>query len=251
MVWNYLLAIACVVLLIIVVIGRLRKTGWFNKGSIAALIVIFFAAGNVFNIQYHKALERERETQFASAMKNSRLWPILLEHEPAMAANLQAQIRDLLREGASEQRAVAAIEPQIFALKRQRLQFAPDESALAWMREILVGVEGDTCLDQNDSVGAVQTKDAEFSMLRASWGPDKHTVTSEERHIAEQDMESLASKLQEKYGDDVQLLSHPEKAQGQQTLYCALSRDFFNTMLELPAPRAAALFRLSMGAEGQ
>ena len=251
MVWSSLLAMACVALLIIVVVGRQRKTGWFNKGIVAALIVIFFAAGNVINTQYHKARERERETLFTSAMKNSRLWPVLLEYEPALAANLQAQVLELLKEGTSEQRAVGAIEPQLFALKRQRLQFAPDESALAWMREIMVGVEGNACLDKNNSVGTVQTKDAEFSMLRASWGPDKHIVTREERQNAERDMESLASKLLEKYGDDVQLLSQPEKAQGQQALYCAMSRDFFNTMLELPKPRAAALFRLSMETDGQ
>lgn len=246
MTWTLLLAVACVALVIAIAVGRQRKSGWFNKGSIVALIVVFFAAGNVINIQYHKAQDRENETQLETGLQNTRLWPVIQEHEPDLAANLRTQMLELVKKGVEEQRALKMIETEIFALKRQRLQFAPDDSVLAWMHEML---EDNTCLSQQGSGGSGQTTDAEFAMIRASWGPDKHSITREERQNAERDMESLALTMVEKYGDDVQLLAQPEKAQGKRALYCAMSRDFLNTMLELPPSRAAGLFRLSMTEE--
>lgn len=251
MAWTFLLAVGCVALIIAVAVGRRRKTGWCNKGSIAALIVIFFAAGNVINIQYHKAQDREREAQLDAGLKNGRFWAILLQYEPELAANLRTQMLELMKTGTDKQSALKVAETQIVTLTRQRLQFAPDDNALAWMREMLAGLGGNTCLDQQNQAGVGQVKDAEFAMLRASYGPDKHVITREERQHAEQDMESLALTLLDKYGDDVHLMSQPEKAQGKQALYCAMSRDFFNTMLELPPSRAAGLFRLSMADESQ
>lgn len=88
--------------------------------------------------------------------------------------------------------------------------------------------------------------DTDYAMLQATYGPDKHTITPQEEKQAQADLEPIVRQLYSKYGEDVQLLNHPDKASGKEKVVCDMMLEILNGVQALPQERAAGLYRSLM-----
>ncbi len=56
--------------------------------------------------------------------------------------------------------------------------------------------------------------EGDATMMRAAYGPNRHTVTDAEKKQAMQDLQSVVPVLVQRYGQDVQLMAEPQKGVG-------------------------------------
>ncbi len=92
---------------------------------------------------------------------------------------------------------------------------------------------------------------SDMSMMYASHGPKKHTVTAEEKQLALQDLQSISPGLVQRYGPDIQIMADPTKAVGKEKIACEIVQDLWSQVLKLPTARSAGVIRLMLSAEMQ
>lgn len=92
---------------------------------------------------------------------------------------------------------------------------------------------------------------SDMSMMRAAYGPNKHTVTAEEKQLALQDLQAISPGLVQRYGPDIQIMADPTKAIGKEKIACEIVQDLWSQVLKLPTARAAGVIRLMLSAEMQ
>ncbi len=92
---------------------------------------------------------------------------------------------------------------------------------------------------------------SDMSMMYASHGPKKHTVTAEEKQLALQDLQSISPGLVQRFGPDIQIMADPSKGVGKEKVVCEMVQDLWSQVLKLPTARAAGVIRLMLSAEMQ
>lgn len=271
--WTHILMAGYAGMAIAVVASLLRKKGWLSKGSAIVLVVVFIALWNVIDIKYLQGekLAQTADEKFDATVQQVPAWKFIAEHDPALMAKLRAQVMVMMKEGANEQKVIDAIQPQILAVQMQRLQFAPDDLVVAEMRVMMEQAaeiqakSDDACFRfQYPAVkGGInpvrfispqmlkRRLDTEAAMLNASYGPNKHTVTAEERANAQRDIATVVQPMAQKYGQDLQLLDAPQNAIGKEKLVCDMLQQLWGDVLALPPQKAAAIVRLVLATEEQ
>ena len=269
--WTHVLMAGYVGMAIAVVVGLLRKKGWVSKGSAVVLVLVFIAIWNFVDIKY---LQRQKATQTAEAKFDSTVqqipaWKFIAEHDPALLAKLRTQVLVMMKSGASEQKIIDTIQPQILTVQRLRLQYAPDNLVVAEMRVMMEQTaeiqkhSDDACfrfqypavkggINPVRLISPATLKrriDTEAAMLSASYGPDNHTVTEQERQAAQQDIVTVVRPMVGKYGQDLQLLDEPEKAIGKEKVVCDMLQELWGNVLALPPEKAAGIIRMVLAAE--
>ncbi len=266
--WTHVLMAAYAGAAITVVVGLLRKKGWVSKSSGMVLVLVFIAAWNFIDIKYLQAQKNAQtaEARFDGMVKQVPTWRLIAEHEPMLFNELRNQVVVLIKTGASDQKIIDTIQPRFSALQMQRMTLASDPMVVAETRVLIEQtvemqkVSDDACfrfhypavkggvnpVDLNSPETLKRRLDTDFAMLQASYGPDKHTITPEEEQQAQADLKPIVLQVYSKYGQDVQLLSHPDKAIGKEKVVCDMMLELLNGVQALPQERAAGLYRSLM-----
>lgn len=238
-----------------------------NKTWLRIVAVVIVAAALAFWVYYDK--QRQQQTpaqQLDIALNTMPAWRVISEQEPAFHQRIREQILTLQKMGDTGQQIIDVIQPQILALQMARLQQAPDASVVEYMQVNMVQtaaiqkVSDDACfrflypavkgginpmrlLDNDITQRRMQ---ADAGMMRASYGPQRHSVTPQERETALADVRPIMKTLADKYGEDIQLLQMPEKAVGKEKLTCEMVQAMWAKVLMLPEQKAAGVIRLAV-----
>ncbi len=238
-----------------------------NKTWLRIVAVVIVAAALAFWVYYDK--QRQQQTpaqQLDIALNTMPAWRVISEQEPVFRQRIREQILTLQKMGDTGQQIIDVIQPQILALQMARLQQAPDASVVEYMQVNMVQtaaiqkVSDDACfrflypavkgginpmrlLDNDITQRRMQ---ADAGMMRASYGPQRHSVTPQERETALADVRPIMKTLADKYGEDIQLLQMPEKAVGKEKLTCEMVQAMWAKVLMLPEQKAAGVIRLAV-----
>lgn len=274
--WTHVLLAGYVGAVIAIVIGLFRKKGWVGKASGTVLMIVAIVAWNLFDVHYlipreNAASGQTEEQQFDAALSKMPTFQVLKEQEPTFWVHLRTQAFQLKNEGKTEQQIIDTIQPQVLQIQMSRLQQAPDSNVIEYMKinlEQIAAVQkksDDACfrflfphvkgginpmrMVPQDIIKRRMEGDA--AMMRAAYGPNKHTVTDAEKQQAMQDLQNVVPGLVQRYGEDVQLMAEPQKAVGKEKIVCDLVQDMWTEVLKLPAANAAGVIRLSVSPEMQ
>ena len=274
--WAHVVLAGYIGAVIAIVVGMFRKKGWVGKISGAVIFVVAIIAWNIFDVHY--LIPREspeygmtEEQKFDNAMRANPVFQEIREQEPALTQKIITQAVQMKNEGKSEQQVIDAIQPQILQLQMARLQQAPDANVIEYMKinlEQIAAVEkvgDDECFRflfpaVKGGINPVHLVPREImnrrmvgdmGMMRAAYGPDKHTVTAEEKQLALQDLQAISPGLVQRYGDDIQIMADPNKGIGKEKIACEIVQDLWTQVLKLPTARAAGVIRLMLSAEMQ
>ncbi|WP_151217459.1 topoisomerase II [Citrobacter meridianamericanus] len=274
--WTHVLLAGYIGAVIAIVIGMFRKKGWLGKLSGAVVFVVAIVAWNLFDVHY--LIPRESANygltdaqKFENAMLSMPVYQVLKEQEPALWQNILTQATQLKEAGKSEQQIIDAIQPQILQVQMARLQQAPDANVIEYMKinleqiSAVAKVGNDECFRflfpaVKGGINPVRIIPREImdrrmasdmSMMYASHGPKKHTVTAEEKQLALQDLQSISPGLVQRFGPDIQIMADPSKGVGKEKVVCEMVQDLWSQVLKLPTARAAGVIRLMLSAEMQ
>lgn len=238
-------------------------------------MVLTLAGIALWNIADNYYLRNSSAESFAdkvdAVIENMPTYNVLKEQDPQLFARIRAQMLAMREEGKSEQQFIDAIQPQILAIQRNRLQFAPNAQAVAVMQvnmEQIAAVQkisDDVCFrflfpEIKGGINAAKILPREMlikrinvdaAMMRSAYGPDKHRVTDSERENAQKTIQSIAQKLIPRYGQDFFIMSDPRKGLGKEKIACELIQDVWNNILILPKEKAAGAIRLILADESQ
>lgn len=274
--WTHVLLAAYVGVVIAIVVGIFRKKGWVGKISGAVFMVIAIIAWNVFDVHYlipreNAASGQTEEQKFDAAMATLPTMIVLKEQEPALWQRIRMQALQMRKEGKSEQEMIDAVQPQILQIQMARLQNAPDENVTAYMKinlEQIAAVQkkgDDECFRflfpaVKGGINPVhliakeiiqRRMESDAAMMRAAYGPNRHTVTETERQQATQDVQTVVPPLVQRYGHDIEIMADPQKGVGKEKIACDLVQDFWSQVLKLPAANAAGVIRMSVAPDMQ
>ena len=274
--WAHVLLAGYIGAVIAIIVGVFRKKGWLGKLSGAVVFVVAIVAWNLFDVHY--LIPRESPNygltdaqKFENAMLSMPVYQVLKEQEPALWQNILTQATQLKEAGKSEQQIIDAIQPQILQVQMARLQQAPDANVIEYMKinleqiSAVAKVGNDECFRflfpaVKGGINPVRIIPREImdrrmasdmSMMYASHGPKKHTVTAEEKQLALQDLQSISPGLVQRFGPDIQIMADPSKGVGKEKVVCEMVQDLWSQVLKLPTARAAGVIRLMLSAEMQ
>lgn len=194
------------------------------------------------------------------------VWRVIREQEPALYGELSQRAQELKQAGQTQQQIIDLLQPQITALAMRRLQEAPDDSVVAWMRASIEQaaqiqkVSGDACfrylfpavkggIDAALYLTPAQMQrrfEVDAQMMRAARGAGRHQVSEQEREQARAALEPVLKHMQQLYSQDVALMAAPRKAQGKEARVCDMVLALWRQVLALPPEKAAAIVRLSV-----
>jgi hypothetical protein len=206
------------------------------------------------------------EQKFDAAMAQFPSFTVLKEQEPEYWSKLRGRALAMQKEGKTEQQIIDVIQPEILQIQIARLQSAPDDQVVRYMKvnmeqtAAIQKVSDDDCyrfLFPNVKGGInpmrVLSKEmltyratVDADMMRSAYGAGKHTATPQEHERAQQDLQPIAEKLMQKYGADVAILSEPQKGVGKEKLTCDMVEEMWSNVLALPADKAAGIVRFMM-----
>lgn len=274
--WTHVILAGYVGAILAIVIGLFRKKGWVGKVSGAVIFIVAIVAWNLFDVHYlipreKVATGQSEEQQFNEAMTTLPTMQVLKEQEPELWNRIRDQAVQMRKEGKSEQQLIDTVQPQILQIQMARLQNAPDDNVINYMKinlEQIAAVQkkgDDACFRflfpavkgginpmRMISPEIIKRRmDSDVAMMRAAYGPNKHTVTDAEKQQALQDLRNVVPTLAQRYGDDLQIMAEPQKGIGKEKIACNLVQDMWTEVLTLPAANAAGVIRLSVSPEMQ
>lgn len=274
--WAHVILAGYVGAVIAIAVGVFRKKGWVGKISAAVITVVAIIAWNIFDVHYLIPRDRVAQgqtsaQQFDAVMSKMPTFQVLKEQEPAFWQQLRSQALQMERDGKTEQQIIDAIQPQVLRIQMLRLQQAPDRDVVDYMKvnmEQIAAVQkkgDDECfrflfpavkgginpvrvIPQEILTRRIET---DVRMMRAAYGPDKHTVTEDEKQQATQDLQHIVPALVQQYGQDIQIMADPLKGVGKEKITCDMAQALWSQVLELPQKNAAGVIRLSLSEEMQ
>lgn len=274
--WTHVILAGYVGAILAIVIGLFRKKGWVGKVSGAVIFIVAIVAWNLFDVHYlipreKAATGQSEEQQFNEAMTTLPTMQVLKEQEPELWNRIRDQAVQMRKEGKSEQQLIDTVQPQILQIQMARLQNAPDDNVINYMKinlEQIAAVQkkgDDACFRflfpavkgginpmRMISPEIIKRRmDSDVAMMRSAYGPNKHTVTDAEKQQALQDLRNVVPTLAQRYGDDLQIMAEPQKGIGKEKIACNLVQDMWTEVLTLPAANAAGVIRLSVSPEMQ
>ncbi|MCT4715060.1 topoisomerase II [Enterobacteriaceae bacterium H18W14] len=272
--WTHVILAGYIGAVIAVVVGFARKKGWIGKVAALVIAAVAIVAWNIIDVKYliprdGKASMQAQVSQMDEAFNKMPVYQVMKEHQPALFESVRQRSLTMHKEGKTEQEIIDAIQPQILAFQMKQLQNAADANVVAYMQinmqqtAMVQKASDDECFRflfpaVKGGINAVRIiprevtmrrMEVDADMLRSAFGPDKHTVTAEEREQAQRDIQPIVQQLVKQYGQDIQLMEDPRQAIGKEAVACNLVQDLWRNVMLLPPQKAAAIIRLSV--EGQ
>ncbi len=213
-----------------------------------------------------RSSSKTEDQKFDEIVGTMPTYQVLKEQDPQLWQQIRQRALTMQKEGKKEQEIVDEIQPQVLNLQMKRLQTAPDENVVAYMKinmEQTAAVQkssDDDCYrflfpEVKGGINPVRIVSQEMfnrrmetdaAMMRAAVGPNKHTVTPQERRDAQQDIQPIAQALSQKYGADLSIMSDPRTGVGKEKITCNIVQDLWNNVLKLPQDKAAGVIRLAI-----
>ncbi|MGJ0193970.1 topoisomerase II [Pantoea sp. RRHST58] len=268
--WTHVLLAGYAGAVITAVVALIRKKGWVGRVGAVVLTLTAIVVWNVLDAHYLKNQANQNvEQQLDAAIATMPTWQVLKEQEPEKFEQMRAQSAAMIKAGKSEQQVIDYIQPQILAIQKSRLALAPDDRVVAVMQvnvaqiEAVQRVSDDACYrflfpDVKGGINPTkiipesitrQRMSADVAMMRAAWGPNRHSVTREEQQQAQQSARKVIQMMVPKYGQDLEILGDPRKGTGKEKIACNLYKDLWRNVLALPQSESAGVIRMAMAAE--
>lgn len=269
--WTHVIMAGYIGAVIAAVVGIARKKGWVSKVSALVIAAVAIIAWNIIDVKYliprdSRSAMQNQVSQFDEAFNRMPVYQMMKEHQPELYTSIRQQAVSMHAEGKTQQQIIDAIQPMVLQYQMKQLQNASDANVIAYMQvnmqqTAMVQKSGDDdcfrflfpavkgginpvkIIPQDVSQRRIET---DGEMLRSAYGPDRHTVTEQERQQAQSDIQPIVQQLQQRYGQDLQLMAEPDKAIGKEGLVCNMVQDLWRNVLLLPQPKAAAIIRLSL-----
>ncbi len=229
------------------------------------LVVALIAGvlGYMKSADNNKTTTLSPEEQFDAALATMPSFQVLKEQEPQFWVQMRTRAMALQKEGKTEQQIIDIIQPQILQKQVARLQQAPDDQVVLYMKvnmeqtAAVQKVSDDSCYRflfpaVKGGVNPMRILPQEMlryrmnvdaNMMRSAYGPNTHTVTQQERDQALEDLRPVVAQLAQKYGQDMEIMSQPEKGVGKEKVTCDIVRDLWAGVLALPEAKAAGIVR--------
>ncbi|ALB61472.1 FIG00554229: hypothetical protein [Cronobacter condimenti 1330] len=264
--WHHVLISAWVGVALAGIASALYKKGKVNKFAAIAIFVVGIVVWNVADIAWLKGSKASPEQGFDEAFNSMPVYKLIQEKDPAFYARVRNQAVEMVKQGKTQQEVIDAIQIHMADLEMQRIQFAPDNEVMAYMRTSMAQTRemqqhsDDACFrflmpQVKGGVNPVnmlskdiiaKRMDVEMQLLSASYGPNAHKVTPQEQALAGETMAPIGQALQEKYGETVEVFNDPQKGVGQEKQVCNMVQDLWRNVLALPPEKAGAVIRLAM-----
>lgn len=271
----YVILLIYIIITLAIVTVFLRKKRWVLA---LCAIVVAFVVWKMADVVRFLPPGYGGDTQpevavFDVEVSHQPVLQVIREQEPALFSQLRRQALRMALLGSRSDQIITSLQPQIVALQIKRLQTAPDASVVRYMKvnmqqtALLQNVSDDACFRflfpaVKGGINAAHIlpsevmalrREVDADMMRAAKGPDSHTVSDSERVQAQKDLMPLLNVLVKTYGQDVTLLSRPQQVKNlvQEGKVCNMVQTLWLSVLALPAPKAAAIVRLSVGFEEQ
>lgn len=265
--WTHVLLAGYVGAVIATVVSLIRKKNWIGRGGAIALTLVAIAIWNIFDIHYLRKSTVQVSTQkLDAALQGFPTYKVIEEQEPQIFSHIRNQILKMTKDGKSEQQIIDVIQPQVLALQRQSLQFAPDDLVVAVMKsnmeqtaaiqsvsdedcfrflfpEVKGGINAARILPHEIIMKRINT---DVAMMRSAYGENKHTVTDEERLNAQNDLRLVIQKMMLKYGQDLIIIGEPLKGIGKEKIACELVQELWSNVFQLPENRSSGVIRMVM-----
>ncbi len=272
--WTHVILAGYIGAVIAAVVGVARRKGWIGKVAALVIAAVAIVAWNIIDVKYliprdSKTRMQTQASQIDEAFNKMPVYQVMKEHQPALFESVRQQALTMHKEGKMEQEIIDAIQPQILEFQMKQLQNAADANVVAYMQinmqqtAMVQKASDDECFRflfpaVKGGINAVRIiprevtmrrMEVDAEMLRSAFGPDKHTVTAEEREQAQRDVQPIVQQLVKQYGQDIQLMADPHKAVGKEAVACNLVQDLWRNVMLLPPQKAAAIIRLSVEAQ--
>ena len=272
--WTHVILAGYIGAVIAAVVGVARRKGWIGKVAALVITVVAIVAWNIIDVKYliprdSKTRMQTQASQIDEAFNKMPVYQVMKEHQPTLFESVRQQALTMHKEGKMEQEIIDAIQPQILEFQMKQLQNAADANVVAYMQinmqqtAMVQKASDDECFRflfpaVKGGINAVRIiprevtmrrMEVDAEMLRSAFGPDKHTVTAEEREQAQRDVQPIVQQLVKQYGQDIQLMADPHKAVGKEAVACNLVQDLWRNVMLLPPQKAAAIIRLSVEAQ--
>lgn len=263
--WSHLILAGYAGALITILVGLVRKKKWIGKGGAIVLTLLAIVLWNIGDIYYlRKSNVENNVNKLDVILQNVPTYKVIEEYDSQAYSYLREQMVSMIKDKKDEQEFIDTIQPKILEIQRKQLKFAPDDQVVALMkmnmeqvkaiqkvsnencyRFLFPGVQGGinpVKILSHDILTRRLNTDAE--MMRSSYGPNRHTVTSEEKNNAQKDVQLVVQKLMLKYGDDTAILDDPRKGLGKEKVACDLMQDMWNSVISMPEKKAAGIIRM-------
>lgn len=268
--WTHLFLAGYAGAVITAVVALIRKKGWIGRGGALMLTIAAILVWNVLDVHFLKNVANQNvEQQIDAAVASMPTWQVLKEQEPEKFEQMRTQAASMIKAGKREQEVIDYIQPQILAIQKSRLAFAPDDQVVAVMQvnveqiEAIQKVSDDACYrflfpEVKGGINPVKLIpqeiiskriNADTAMMRAAYGPHRHIVTPEERQSAQLNARKVIQMMVPKYGQDLAILTDPRKGSGKEKVACDINKDLWSHVLALPQNEAAGIIRMAMASE--
>ncbi|EKY3120546.1 hypothetical protein SMY46_000338 [Cronobacter turicensis] len=264
--WNHVMLSALVGVVLAVVASTLYKKGKVNKLAAVAIFVVGIVLWNIADIAWLKSGNTSPEQGFDEAFNSMPLYKLIKENDPAFYARMRGQALEMAKQGKTQQDIIDTMQANMAELEMQRIQFAPDDDVVAYMRVNMKQTRemqqhsDDACFrflmpQVKGGVNPIQMlskeviaerMDVEMKLLSASYGPNTHKVTPEEQKLAEETLAPIGQSLAAKYGDTIEVFTDPQKGVGQEKQVCNMVQELWHNVLALPPEKAGPAIRVSM-----
>ena len=274
--WAHVILAGYIGAVIAVIVGVFRKKGWVGKIAGAVIFVVAIIGWNLFDVHYliprmSPDYGQTEEQKFESAMMAMPTFQVIKEQDPEFWQHILELSVQMKKAGKGQQEIIDAIQPQILQLQMAPLQQAPDANVVEYMKINLEQIAeaknsgDDVCFRflfpaVKGGINPVKVishevlarrTESDARMMRAAYGPNKHTVTPQEKQQALADMQTIGPALVQRYGQDIDIMSDPSKGVGKEKVACQLVQDFWSQVLALPEVNAAGVVRLALSPEMQ
>lgn len=276
--WTHALLAGYIGVVVVIVVALYRRKGNVGKISAAVMVLVALVGWNLFDVWYLMPREQksgvvaESEMDAAfHAMDNMPTYQVLREQEPALMETIRTTAKAMQKEGKTQQQIIDYIQPQVLGVQMLRVQNAPDENVIAYMKinmeqtAAIQKVSDENCFRflfpaVKGGINPARILSRDFlinrmnidaAMMRAAYGAGRHTVTDQERQEAQQNLQPVIAMLVKKYGKDIEIMPDPHKAIGKEKIACEIVQDMWNNVLKLPQDKAAGIIRMVSAAENQ
>lgn len=203
--WAHVILAGYIGAVIAVIVGVFRKNGWVGKAAGAVIFVVAIIGWNLFDVHYliprmSPDYGQTEEQKFESAMMAMPTFRVIKEQDPAFWQHILELSVQMKKAGKDQQQIIDAIQPQILQLQMARLQQAPDANVVEYMKINLEQIAqaqasgDDVCFRflfpaVKGGINPVKVishevlarrTESDARMMRAAYGPNKHTVTPQE-----------------------------------------------------------------------
>lgn len=270
--WNEVMVWAVSGAIIAAVIAALHKKGKIGRVPGIILFLVLVVGGNALyaGLVKPRLFGDDQTQEIDRALGALPIYSTIKTQEPALYAQIRGNILNLKKEGKSQQEAIDTVKPMVSELLSKRMNTAPDANVIAAMQVSLEEMKAlqtrndGTCFkflypQINGGVNTAEVLPPELfkkdldtmnDLLLASGSSQTAQPTAVSGEKANALMAPIRQKLQQDYGDQLQMFSDLTSPSVDRAKVCEISISLYTGILALPQQDSASVLRLMLGKQG-